>query len=225
MRFPVSSKALYYYIELLGPGDPGVPESAGGRPPPHGDRARGPEDYAETAEDLPAVLSVRSRTPGRPAVQRRRQFTEMQQAIRARDTDPDQGTVELNASGVLDEESFYGFIAGQRGSFKQAGFAHREAFGQVGFGTGGWDTDFPNSILEILRVVYTDADDRAPRITGGAARLPRHSGSTRRRAWHTGPSGTSLASLHAGARAGRRGPGYARERQRFDFRVTRTVGP
>ena len=28
----------------------------------------------------------------------------------------------------------------------------REVFGQVGFGTGGWDSDFPNSMLEILRV-------------------------------------------------------------------------
>ncbi|WP_176482500.1 hypothetical protein, partial [Streptomyces albidoflavus] len=33
-----------------------------------------------------------------------------------------------------------------------APYADEEIFGQVGFGTGGWDTDFPNSILEILRV-------------------------------------------------------------------------
>ena len=32
-------------------------------------------------------------------------------------------------------------------------FHHREVFGQVGFGTGGWDSDYPNSMLEILRVV------------------------------------------------------------------------
>ena len=33
-----------------------------------------------------------------------------------------------------------------------------ELFGQVGFGSGGWNTDFVNSFLEILRVVYTAMD-------------------------------------------------------------------
>ena len=33
-----------------------------------------------------------------------------------------------------------------------------QLFGQVGFGTGGWNTDFPNSFLEVLRVLYTGLD-------------------------------------------------------------------
>ncbi len=87
---------------------------------------------------------------------------------------------------MLDEQTFYGFIAGSE-SFKRPGSAHREIFGQVGFGTGGWDTDFPNSILEILRVVYTDADDHAPGHRRRRAAAPaRHCGSTSRRAWSTG---------------------------------------
>ncbi len=52
----------------------------------------------------------------------------------------------------------------------------------MGFGTGGWDTDFPNSILEILRVVYTDADDQHRSIAGGAQRLPEA-------LWNHAPSG------------------------------------
>lgn len=77
-------------------------------------------------------------------------------------------------------------------------FKHREIFGQVGFGTGGWDTDFPNSILEILRVVYTEADDHHRGIVGGSQQLPL-------RLWERAPGklvhwaqGTSLASLHEG---------------------------
>lgn len=74
----------------------------------------------------------------------------------------------------------------------------REMFGQVGFGTGGWDTDFPNSILEILRVVYTGADDDHQSIVGGSQSLPL-------KLWERSPDkmvhwpmGTSLSSLHGG---------------------------
>jgi tryptophan 2-monooxygenase len=75
----------------------------------------------------------------------------------------------------------------------------REIFGQVGFGTGGWDTDFPNSILEILRVVYTGADDDHRLIVGGSQQLPlRLWERTPDKAVHW-PSGTSLSSLHGGA--------------------------
>jgi tryptophan 2-monooxygenase len=120
----------------------------------------------------------------------------MQAAIRARDT----ARIKELWNGLLpllDEQTFYGFIAGSD-AFKKAGFAHREAFGQVGFGTGGWDTDFPNSILEILRVVYTGADDEHRSIAGGSRQLPL-------RLWDHAPpelafwpAGTSLASLHEG---------------------------
>ena len=95
-------------------------------------------------------------------------FTEMQDAIRARDTKRIK-QIWNELVPTMDEQTFYGFIAASE-SFKKAGFAAREAFGQVGFGTGGWDTDFPNSILEILRVVYTDADDQHRRILGEARR-------------------------------------------------------
>ena len=45
-------------------------------------------------------------------------------------------------------------------------------FGQIGFGTGGWNTDFPNSILELLRVIYggLDADHRL--AYDGASSMP-----------------------------------------------------
>src|SRR3712207_2222161 len=63
----------------------------------------------------------------------------------------------------LDDATFYGFLAASP-AFRS--FRHREVFGQVGFGTGGWDTDYPNSMLEILRVVFTATDDDHLSIVG-----------------------------------------------------------
>ena len=72
-------------------------------------------------------------------------------------------------------------------------------FGQVGFGTGGWDSDFPNSMLEIFRVVMTNCDDHQHLVVGGVEQVPlgiwRH---TPERCAHW-PEGTSLRSLHRGA--------------------------
>ena len=73
-----------------------------------------------------------------------------------------------------------------------ASFRHREIFGQVGFGTGGWDTDFPNSILEILRVVYTEADDHHRGIVGGSQQLPLRLWEREPERSRTGRAGTSL---------------------------------
>ena len=56
-----------------------------------------------------------------------------------------------------DDRTFYDFVASSQ-AFSKLSFRHREVFGQVGFGTGGWDSDFPNSMLEIFRVVMTNCD-------------------------------------------------------------------
>lgn len=45
-------------------------------------------------------------------------------------------------------------------------------FGQIGFGTGGWNTDFPNSFLEVLRVLYTGLDVSHQLMRDGAEQLP-----------------------------------------------------
>lgn len=95
-------------------------------------------------------------------------FAEMQTAIRDRDAK----TIKRLWNELvpkLDNQTFYGFLCD---SPAFASFRNREIFGQVGFGTGGWDTDFPNSILEILRVVYTGADDEHRSIVGGSQQLP-----------------------------------------------------
>src|SRR5260370_19792916 len=111
----------------------------------------------------------------------------MQQAMRERDVD----TIRAIWGRLvprLDDMSFYGFLA-QSPAFKS--FRHREVFGQVGFGTGGWDTDFPNSMLEILRVVYTGADDHHRRVVGGCQQLPL-------RLWSSTPDPEQMAHSPAG---------------------------
>lgn len=123
-------------------------------------------------------------------------FTELQTAIRQRDV------VTLKRLWnelvpVWDGRTFYDFLASSE-AFSQLSFRDRETFGLVGFGTGGWDSDFPNSMLEILRVVLTNCDTDQRLIDGGAEQLPRGLWTlpvSERSPW---PPGTTLASLHAG---------------------------
>jgi tryptophan 2-monooxygenase len=199
MRFPVSGKAFYHYVDLLGLETQDFPNPLAEATSSTVIELAGKKHYAEKPSDLPPFFREVA-DAWKAAVNDGAKFVEMQEAIRARDM---ARIKELwnELLPLMDEQTFYGFIAASD-SFKKAGFAHREAFGQVGFGTGGWDTDFPNSILEILRVVYTDADDQHRFIRGGAQRLPEA-------LWQHAPSdmvhwpaGTSLASLHSGSPRG-----------------------
>lgn len=199
MRFPVSGKAFYHYVDLLGLETQDFPNPLAEATSSTVIELAGRKHYAEKPDELPPFFREVA-DAWKAAVNDGAKFGDMQDAIRARDT---ARIKELwnELLPLMDEQTFYGFIAASE-SFKKAGFAHREAFGQVGFGTGGWDTDFPNSILEILRVVYTDADDRHRLISGGAQRLPealwQHAPSDLAH-W---PAGTSLASLHSGSPRG-----------------------
>lgn len=51
-------------------------------------------------------------------------------------------------------------------------FSEVEMFGQIGFGTGGWNTDFPNCFLEVLRVMYTSLDVDLELMYDGCEKLP-----------------------------------------------------
>jgi tryptophan 2-monooxygenase len=101
---------------------------------------------------------------------------------------------------LWDDRTFYDFVATSK-AFAKLSFHHREVFGQVGFGTGGWDSDFPNSMLEIFRVVMTNCDDHQHLVVGGVEQVPqgiwRH---VPERCVHW-PEGTSLKSCTAARRA------------------------
>ncbi len=212
MRFPRASTAFYHYLDQLGletrpfanplaPATPSTVIDLAGKP-----------IYAETAEDLPPLL----RDVGdawREALEDEAEFSAMQAAIRTRDV---RTIKELWNRMVprFDNSSFYEFIANSE-AFSKRSFRHLEVFGQVGFGTGGWDTDFPNSMLEILRVVFTDCDEDQHFVVGGVEQVPR--GLWRRRAermvhW---PEGTSLSDLHSGAPR----PGVAHLERRADGKI------
>ncbi|MEV4975149.1 flavin monoamine oxidase family protein [Streptomyces scopuliridis] len=194
MRFPPSSTALRHYIDLVGletrpfpnPLAPGTPSTVVD--------LKGESHYAKTVDDLPPVYRE-VMDAWTTCLEEGADFSDMNRALRERDV-PRIREIWARLVEKLDNQTFYGFLCDSP-AFKS--FRHREIFGQVGFGTGGWDTDFPNSILEILRVVYTEADDHHRSIVGGSQQLPLRLWEDEPRKITYWPAGTSLSSLHEGA--------------------------
>ena len=200
MRFPVSSTGFFHYVELLGLKSDPFPNPL---TPAAGSTVvdlEGTTHYARTLADLP-LLYREVAAAWADALQDRAQFAEIQQAIRERDV----GTLKTLWNALVplwDDRTFYDFVATSK-SFSRLSFLHREVFGQVGFGTGGWDSDFPNSMLEILRVVLTNCDENQRLIRGGVEQLPRRLWTHAPETLAHWPAGTTLTSLHRGApRAG-----------------------
>ena len=200
MRFPVSSTGFFHYVELLGLKSDPFPNPL---TPAAGSTVvdlEGTTHYARTLADLP-LLYREVAAAWANALQDRAQFAEIQQAIRERDV----GTLKTLWNALVplwDDRTFYDFVATSK-SFSRLSFLHREVFGQVGFGTGGWDSDFPNSMLEILRVVLTNCDENQRLIRGGVEQLPRRLWTHAPETLAHWPAGTTLTSLHRGApRAG-----------------------
>ena len=205
---PAVGTTLYHYFDLVGLETVPFPNPLTPATPSTVIELEGRTHYAVTAADLPPVFHEVGQA-WTEALERGGQLQ------RHAGRDPPAGHARSRRSGTADpapgRETFYGFVAGSA-AFRRRSFRHREIFGLVGFGTGGWDTDFPNSMLEILRVVYTDADSDHRTVVGGVEQLPR-------RLWRRAPDrmahwpqGTSLATLHGGAPR----PGVAR--------IARTAG-
>ena len=199
MRFPVSSTAFYHYVDKLGLETKPFPNPL---TPASGSTVidlEGQTYYAEKISDLPALFQEVA-DAWADALESGAQFSEIQQAIRDRDV-PRLKELWNTLVPLWDDRTFYDFVATSR-SFAKLSFQHREVFGQVGFGTGGWDSDFPNSMLEIFRVVMTNCDDHQHLVVGGVEQVPqgiwRH---VPERCAHW-PAGTSLSSLHGGAPRG-----------------------
>lgn len=212
MRFPVSGTAFSHYLGLVGLRTRPFPNPLAPDTPSTVIDLEGEPVYVEKPEDLPPLLKEVA-AAWREALEQGADLGAMQDAIRARDARRIKDIWNALVP-VLDDRSFYGFVAGSE-AFRRRSFRHIEVFGQVGFGTGGWDSDFPNSILEILRVVYTNLDESQRLVEGGAEQLPR-------RLWHLAPEtmdhwppGTSLSLLHQGAPR----PGVARIGREPDGRL------
>ncbi|CAG8869902.1 Tryptophan 2-monooxygenase [Pseudomonas fluorescens] len=196
MRFPVSSTAFYHYVDKLGLETRPFPNPLTCASPSTVIDLEGQTWYAETAADLPAVFAEVANAWA-DALEDRAQFSDIQKAIRERDVARLKSLWDTLVP-LWDDRTFYDFVATSK-AFANLSFLHREVFGQVGFGTGGWDSDFPNSMLEILRVVLTNCDDHQHLVVGGVEQVPqgiwRHA-PERCAHW---PAGTSLKSLHNGA--------------------------
>ncbi len=202
MRFPVSSTAFYHYVDLLGLPTAPFPNPLTPASNSTVIHIEGTTHYAEQPDTLPALFQEVAQAWADALEEVG--FSRIQDAIRARDV----ATLKSlwnNLVPIWDDRTFYDFVASSE-AFSKLSFYHREVFGQVGFGTGGWDSDFANSMLEIFRVVMTNCDENQRLIVGGAEQVPR-------RLWEHAPSnlmywpaGTTLASLHSGGTR----PGVAR---------------
>ncbi|MGY1885692.1 flavin monoamine oxidase family protein [Blastococcus sp. SYSU DS0753] len=199
MRFPVSSTAFYRYVDLLGLETRPFPNPLTSASGSTVIDIEGETHYAESSEALPPlfreVAAAWADALGTVG------FDEIQDAIRARDVTKLKSLWD-ELVPQWDDRTFYDFIASSE-AFSRLSFHHREVFGQVGFGTGGWDSDFPNSMLEIFRVVMTNCDEDQRFVVGGVEQVPwglwNHAPSQLAH-W---PAGTTLAELHSGGpRAG-----------------------
>ena len=169
MRFPVSSTAFYHYVDLLGLPSAPFPNPLTPASNSTVIHIEGTTHYAEQPDTLPALF--REVAQAWADALEEVGFSRIQDAIRARDV----ATLKSlwnNLVPIWDDRTFYDFVASSE-AFSKLSFYHREVFGQVGFGTGGWDSDFPNSMLEIFRVVMTNCDENQRLIVGGAEQVPR----------------------------------------------------
>jgi tryptophan 2-monooxygenase len=214
MRFPISSTSFYHYVDKLRlqtrPFPNPLTEAAGSTVVD----LEGDTYYASSLGDLPQLF--REVADGWAQALEEARFTDIQNAIRSRDV----GTLKALWNELVprwDDRTFYDFVATSK-AFSSLSFRHREVFGQVGFGTGGWDSDYPNSMLEIFRVVMTNCDSDQRLIVGGAEQVPRGLWRCPAPVCANWPAGTSLASLHSGAPR----PGVARIARDDDGRLAVT---
>ena len=156
----------------------------------------GQTHYARTLADLPTLFHEVAEAWAQ-ALEADARFSDMQQALRERNV-PRLKALWNTLVPLWDDRTFYDFVA-QSDAFARLSFHHREVFGQVGFGTGGWDSDFPNSMLEILRVVLTGCDENQHLIEGGVQQVPMGLWAHAPEHMAHWPAGTTLASLHQGA--------------------------
>jgi tryptophan 2-monooxygenase len=195
MRFPRSSACFYHYVELLGLSPRAFPNPLSPGASSTVVDLEGQTYYAETLADLPSEFREVAKAWD-DALEQAASLSKMKAAIRVRDV----AAIKRIWNALVplwDDRTFYDFIASSK-AFARLSFRHREIFGQVGFGTGGWDSDFSNSMLEILRVVMTECEDDQYFLLEGAEQLVRRLWAYAPERIAHWPAGTSLHGLHSG---------------------------
>lgn len=189
MRFPISAKALFHYFKKVG-----ISENMGDFPNP------GTEAAVSTVVDYnnqpPVYYEATGTAFPKPAEYELIEdqyfstflgtapfsFDEMEAAMTEGTIDTAKiktlwNKILVDGSTRWDNESFL------RALQIRSGWNEEEInlFGQIGFGTGGWNTDFPNSVLEVLRISYGALDTDHKLAYDGASSLPE-------RLWSRSPS-------------------------------------
>ena len=196
MRFPVSSRGFYHYADMLDvesrPFPNPLTEAAGSTVID----LEGETFYAETLADLPVIFQEVAKAYDN-TLEESANFSALKKAIQERDREKIKAIWNPIVK-AWDEGTFYDFIS-RSSAFKKLSFRHREIFGQVGFGTGGWDSDFSNTMLEILRVNVTECDDHQRFFVGGVQQIPQQLWRHQPDKLAHWPAGTSLSTLNNGA--------------------------
>lgn len=180
MRFPISGKALMHYFEKVGmtansadfpnPGSAATPSTVVDyqQTQTYYEGNNLPPEYAEIEQLLFEVFLEQDPI----------KFTEMEAAMS--EGSIDQAKIKTLWNSILDADwdnlSFFSALV------EKAGWTRPQIylFGQIGFGTGGWNTDYPNCFLEVLRVLYTGLDTNHKLMYDGSSELPR-------RLWEVSP--------------------------------------
>jgi monoamine oxidase len=196
MRFPRSGRSFFYYADLVDTETRPFPNPLTEAAPTTVVDLAGTPHFARTLDDLPPLFTEVAEA-WHAALETHTDLSGMQHAMADRDHAAIAETWHRLVP-VWDDRTFYDFLASSD-AFSGLSFRHREVFGQVGFGTGGWDSDFPNTMLEVLRVVMNRFEEDQRLIVGGAEHMVR-------RLWNRPipdadhwESATSIASLQRGA--------------------------
>ena len=215
MRFPPTGTTFYHYLDVSGVETVPFPNPLSPVTPSTVIELAGEKHYARKLAELPAIFHDVAQA-WNEALAEGADFPAMQTAMRNREAAKVKAIWDKLVP-MMDEMTFYAFLA-RSTAFKKRSFRHLEIFGQVGFGTGGWDTDFPNSMLEILRVVYGDADSDHRTVVGGVEQVPNRIWRMKPDKMAHWPKGTSLAGLHDGVTR----PGVTRIARGQDGRIAIT---
>ncbi|MFU5001705.1 flavin monoamine oxidase family protein [Pseudomonas paraeruginosa] len=184
MRFPLSGKALFHYFDKVGMAlnsapfpNPGTEAAVStlvdyqGRQQYYEVRPAGqpnpfpkPPEYDQLEDQFFDTFLEAF------------QFTEMEAAMTEPVTEAKQQRIKALWKDIVapaqgrswDDVSFYLALVEKSGWSRE----QIDLFGQIGFGTGGWNTDYPNSILEVLRVLYTGLDVDHRLMYDGSSALP-----------------------------------------------------
>ncbi|MGD9863843.1 MAG: flavin monoamine oxidase family protein, partial [Pseudodonghicola sp.] len=195
MRFPASSRGFFHYLNLVGCKTAPFPNPLSASAGSTVIDLEGETLFARELDDLPRLYREIA-VAYDAALAEHAAFPDLQAAIAARDVDRIKALWNPLVA-EWDERTFYDFVTRSE-AFQALSFRHREVFGQVGFGTGGWDSDFPNSMLEILRVNLLGLDDNQHLVIGGVAQVLKRLWRAEPACTHW-PEGTSLSSLNGGA--------------------------